>query len=177
MRPCGNRHGLLMQNRKCYAARRLSAVKIRRLMQAAERALKILNQKTEKDKQAGDGTSGLTREIFDWQTLADFASLGTREPGRKHRNDTGAEKAARSERLTPTEKDIVELFRTSGLINEYIARRGGPTTGAKVGSGVAASLPYMAGFATTSGLGSGAAKTVGRPYQKRSEKPCRAGPA
>lgn len=29
MRPCGNRHGLLMQNRKCYAARRLSAVKIR----------------------------------------------------------------------------------------------------------------------------------------------------
>lgn len=55
-----------------------SAVKIR-TMQAAERALKILNQKTEKDKQAGDGTSGLTREIFDWQTLADFASLGTRE--------------------------------------------------------------------------------------------------
>lgn len=27
--PCGNRHGLLMQNRKCYAARQLSAVKIR----------------------------------------------------------------------------------------------------------------------------------------------------
>lgn len=140
------------------------------LMQAAERALKILNQKTEKDKQAGDGTSGLTREIFDWQTLADFASLGTRELAENIVTTRALKKAARSERLTPTEKDIVELFRTSGLINEYIARRGGPTTGAKVGSGVAASLPYMAGFATTSGLGSGAAKTVGRALIKKEAK-------
>ena len=80
------------------------------LMQAAERALKILNQKTEKDKQAGDGTSGLTREIFDWQTLADFASLGTRELAENIVTTRALKKAARSERLTPTEKDIVELF-------------------------------------------------------------------
>lgn len=77
------------------------------LMQAAERALKILNQKTEKDKQAGDGTSGLTREIFDWQTLADFASLGTRELAENIVTTRALKKAARSERLTPTEKDIV----------------------------------------------------------------------
>lgn len=140
------------------------------LMQAAERALKILNQKTEKDKQAGDTASGLAREIFDWQTLADFASLGTRELAENVVTTRALKKAARGERLTPTEKDIVELFRTSGLINEYIARRGGPTTGAKVGSGVAASLPYMAGFATTSGLGSGAAKTVGRALIKKEAK-------
>ena len=140
------------------------------LMQAAERALKILNQKTEKDKQAGDTASGLAREIFDWQTLADFASLGTRELAENVVTTRALKKAARGERLTPTEKDIVELFRTSGLINEYIARRGGPTTGAKVGSGVAASLPYMAGFATTSGLGSGAAKTVGRALIKKETK-------
>lgn len=140
------------------------------LMQAAERALKILNQKTEKDKQAGDTASGLTREIFDWQTLADFASLGTRELAENVVTTRALKKAAKGERLTPTEKDIVELFRTSGLINEYIAQRGGPTTGAKVGSGVAASLPYMAGFATTSGLGSGAAKTVGRALIKKEAK-------
>ena len=67
------------------------------LMQAAERALKILNQKTEKDKQAGDGTSGLTREIFDWQTLADFASLGTRELAENIVTTRALKKAARSE--------------------------------------------------------------------------------
>lgn len=140
------------------------------LMQAAERALKILNQKTEKDKQAGDTASGLAREIFDWQTLADFASLGTRELAENVVTTRALKKAARGERLTPTEKDIVELFRTSGLINEYIARRGGPTTGAKVGSGVAASLPYMAGFATTSGLGSGAAKPSDAPLSRKRRK-------
>ena len=41
------------------------------LMQATERALKLLNQKTVKDKQAGDKSSGIAREVFDWGTLGD----------------------------------------------------------------------------------------------------------
>ena len=46
------------------------------LMQATERALKLLNQKTVKDKQAGDKSSGIAREVFDWGTLGDLATMG-----------------------------------------------------------------------------------------------------
>ena len=51
------------------------------LMQATERALKLLNQKTVKDKQAGDKSSGIAREVFDWGTLGDLATMGFGELG------------------------------------------------------------------------------------------------
>ena len=114
------------------------------LMQATERALKLLNQKTVKDKQAGDKSSGIAREVFDWGTLGDLATMGFGELGENIAITRALKKAAKGEHLTPTERDMIDLLRYGELINQYTAQRGGPTTGAKVGSGIAASLPYMA---------------------------------
>lgn len=64
---------------------------------------------------------------------------------------------------------MIDLLRYGELINQYTAQRGGPTTGAKVGSGIAASLPYMAGFGATSKIGSSGANTLGKCCSKGSE--------
>ena len=79
-------------------------------------------------------------------------------------------KAAKGEHLTPTERDMIDLLRYGELINQYTAQRGGPTTGAKVGSGIAASLPYMAGFGATSKIGSSGANTLGKMLLKKEAK-------
>lgn len=140
------------------------------LMRATERALKALNQKTEKDKQAGDKSSGIAREIFDWGTLGDLVTLGYGELGENLAATRALKKAAKGEQLSPTEQDIIDLLRYGDLINQYIAQRDGPTTGAKVGGGIAASLPYMAGFGATSKFGSGAAKAIGKAVLKKEAK-------
>ena len=140
------------------------------LMRATERALKALNQKTEKDKQAGDKSSGIAREIFDWGTLGDLVTLGYGELGENLAATRALKKAAKGEQLSPTEQDIIDLLRYGDLINQYIAQRGGPTTGAKVGGGIAASLPYMSGFGATSKFGSGAAKAIGKAVLKKEAK-------
>lgn len=140
------------------------------LMQATERALKSLNQKTEKDKQAGDKSSGIAREVFDWSTLRDLVTMGYGELGENITVSRALKKAAKGEKLSPTEQDMINLLRYGNLINEYIAQRGGPTTGAKIGGGIAASLPYMAGFGATSKIGSGAAKAIGKAILKEETK-------
>ena len=140
------------------------------LMQATERALKLLNQKTVKDKQAGDKSSGIAREVFDWGTLGDLATMGFGELGENIAITRALKKAAKGEHLTPTERDMIDLLRYGELINQYTAQRGGPTTGAKVGSGIAASLPYMAGFGATSKIGSSGANTLGKMLLKKEAK-------
>ena len=65
---------------------------------------------------------------------------------------------------------MIDLLRYGELINQYTAQRGGPTTGAKVGSGIAASLPYMAGFGATSKIGSSGANTLGKMLLKKEAK-------
>lgn len=139
-------------------------------MQATERALKLLNQKTVKDKQAGDKSSGIAREVFDWGTLGDLATMGFGELGENIAITRALKKAAKGEHLTPTERDMIDLLRYGELINQYTAQRGGPTTGAKVGSGIAASLPYMAGFGATSKIGSSGANTLGKMLLKKEAK-------
>lgn len=140
------------------------------LMQATERALKLLNQKTVKDKQAGDKSSGIAREVFDWGTLGDLVTMGFGELGENIAITRALKKAAKGEHLTPTERDMIDLLRYGELINQYTAQRGGPTTGAKVGSGIAASLPYMAGFGATSKIGSSGANTLGKMLLKKEAK-------
>ncbi len=140
------------------------------LMQATERVLKLLNQKTVKDKQAGDKSSGIAREVFDWGTLGDLATMGFGELGENIAITRALKKAAKGEHLTPTERDMIDLLRYGELINQYTAQRGGPTTGAKVGSGIAASLPYMAGFGATSKIGSSGANTLGKMLLKKEAK-------
>lgn len=140
------------------------------LMQATERALKLLNQKTVKDKQAGDKSSGIAREVFDWGTLGDLATMGFGELGENTAITRALKKTAKGEHLTPTERDMIDLLRYGELINQYTAQRGGPTTGAKVGSGIAASLPYMAGFGATSKIGSSGANTLGKMLLKKEAK-------
>lgn len=140
------------------------------LMQATERALKLLNQKTEKDKRRGDESSGLAREIFDAGTLYDLLTMGFGELAENITATRALKKAAKGEALSPTEQDMITLLRYGELINKYIAQRGGPTTGTKIGGGIAASLPYMAGFAATSGIGSGTAKIAGKALVKNEAK-------
>ena len=65
------------------------------LMQATERALKLLNQKTVKDKQAGDKSSGIAREVFDWGTLGDLATMGFGELGENIAITRALKKAAK----------------------------------------------------------------------------------
>ena len=94
------------------------------LMQATERALKLLNQKTVKDKQAGDKSSGIAREVFDWGTLGDLATMGFGELGENIAITRALKKAAKGEHLTPTERDMIDLLRYGELINQYTAQRG-----------------------------------------------------
>lgn len=95
------------------------------LMQATERALKLLNQKTVKDKQAGDKSSGIAREVFDWGTLGDLATMGFGELGENIAITRALKKAAKGEHLTPTERDMIDLLRYGELINQYTAQRAG----------------------------------------------------
>lgn len=95
------------------------------LMQATERALKLLNQKPVKDKQAGDKSSGIAREVFDWGTLGDLATMGFGELGENIAITRALKKAAKGEHLTPTERDMIDLLRYGELINQYTAQRAG----------------------------------------------------
>ena len=140
------------------------------LMQATERALKLLNQKPMKDKQSGDKSSGIAREVFDWGTLGDLVTMGFGELGENIAITRALKKAVKGEQLTPTEQDMIDLLRYGELINQYTAQRGGPTTGAKVGGGIAASLPYMTGFGATSKIGSSGAKALGKMLLKKEAK-------
>lgn len=147
------------------------------LMQAAERALKILNQKTEKDKQAGDGTSGLTREIFDWQTLADFASLGTRELAENIVTTRQLKKAARSERLTPNRKRysrIVPHIRVNKRVYRPAGRPHHRRESRQRRRGIAA---LHGRLCHNERVQRSRKNRRTCPYQERGEKPCRAGPA
>ena len=59
--------------------------------------------------------------------------------------------------LTPEENLVLEMVKEQGTLDEILNSQGGLTSSYKAGQGVAESLPYIVGMATTSGL-SGAIK-------------------
>lgn len=59
--------------------------------------------------------------------------------------------------LTPEENLVLDMVKEQGALDEILNAQGGLTRGYKAGQGVAESLPFIAGMATTSGV-SGAIK-------------------
>ena len=59
--------------------------------------------------------------------------------------------------LTPEENLVLEMVKEQGALDEILNAQGGLTSGYKAGQGVAESLPFIVGMATTSGV-SGAIK-------------------
>ncbi len=136
------------------------------LARAADRVQRSLHSKTQREREQGDRSWGMLRELKDPNLVTDIATAGFAELGESRLAVRALEKAGRGEPLTDTEQDMIEVLRAAGEVEDYLASQGGRTRGAVVGSTVAKSLPYMAGFGYTSGIGKAAAaaavKNTGR---------------
>lgn len=122
----------------------------------AKRVLGELDSKTRKDKEEGDRTSGVWRGIKNTLTGEDIATLGYSSILESLLQAQTLEKAAKGERLTDTQQDVLALLRLAGEVENYIARRGGRTIGQQVGAGIGQSIPFMMQFGATAGAGSSA---------------------
>lgn len=120
----------------------------------AKRILGQLDSKTKKDRDEDDTSSGLWRGIKNNLTAEDFLSVGYSSILENLLETETLDKAGKGETLTDTEQDVIRLKQLENKVNDYLALRGGKTTGASVGESVAASAPFMAQFGLTSGVGS-----------------------